>query len=77
MHNQLRHRFLLISQFCQLLKNGNIVVAVSTIPKFILLCSSNVYTVIAYKFELRNEYEATAMPDTSLEIKECCQFLRS
>ena len=30
-----------MSQFCQLLKNGNIVVAVSTIPKIILQCSSS------------------------------------
>ena len=58
-----------MSQFCQLLKNGNIVVAVSPIPKIILQCSSSVYTVIAHKFEFSNEYEATAMPDTSLEIK--------
>ena len=47
-------------QFCQLLKNGNIVVAVSTISKIILQCSSSVYAVIAHKFELSNEYEATA-----------------
>ena len=66
-----------MSQFCHLLKNGNIVVAVSTIPKTILLCSSSVYTVIANKYELSNECEETAMPDTSLEIKVCCQFLRS
>ena len=56
-----------MSQFCQLLKNGNIVVAVCTIPKIILQCSSSVYT--AHKFELSNKYEATAMPNTSLEIK--------
>ena len=66
---------MLMSQFCQLLKNGNIVVAVCTIPKIILQCSSSVYTIIAHKFELSNEYEATAMPDTSLEIKECCQLV--
>ena len=64
-----------MSQFCQLLKNGNIVVAVCAIPKIILQCFSSLYT--AHKFELSNEYEATAMPDTSLEIKECCQFLIS
>ena len=63
-----------MSQFCQLLKNGNIVVAVA-ITKIILQCSSSLHT--AHKFELRNEYEATAMPDTSLEIKACCQLLIS
>ena len=66
-----------MSQFCQLLKNGNVVVAVSTIPKTILQCFSSVYTVIANKFELSNEYETTAMSNTSHDIKECCQFLRS
>ena len=59
-----------MSQFCHLLKNGNIVVAVSTIPKTILQCSSSLNTDIANKFELSNEYEVTAMSDTSLEIKE-------
>ena len=49
-------------KFCKLLKIANIVVAVSTIPETILQCSSSVYTVIANKFELSSEYEATAMP---------------
>ena len=69
------HRFLLMSQYCQLLMNGNIVVSLCTVPKIILQSFSSVYT--AHKFVLSNEYEATAMPDTSLEVKECCQFLRS
>ena len=58
-------------------KHCSTAVAVSTIPMTILQCSSSVYTVIANKFELSNEYEASALPDTSIEIKECCQFLRS